>query len=75
MAEDRREPVLHVLPTTVTLSGALLSTGCAAVPSPSLAVIRLCAVASMSPQLPREQSCATAIAAASAATCSRAFSA
>src|SRR3954447_3191917 len=66
---------LGVLPVTLTLTGALLSSGCAAVPSPSLAVIRACAVARMSPQLPREQSCATAIAAASAATWRRAFSA
>ena len=62
-------------PLTVTLRGSLLSTGLAAVPLVSLAVMRACAVASMSPQLPREQSWATAIAAASAPTWSRARSA
>jgi hypothetical protein len=62
-------------PVTVTLSGSLFSTGWAAVPSESLRVISAWAVAFMSPQLPREQSCATAIAAASAPTCRRARSA
>ena len=66
---------LGVLPSTVTLSGSLLSTGWAALASPSLAVTSARAVASMSPQLPRAQSCATASAAASAAICRRARSA
>src|SRR4051812_8056883 len=39
-----------VLPVTVTLSGAVPSTGCAAVASPSLAMTSERAVASMSPQ-------------------------
>src|SRR3712207_2155842 len=60
---------LGVLPVTDTLNGSLLSTGWAAVASPSLAATRARAVASVSPQLPRAQSCATASAAASAAIC------
>src|SRR3954454_18161506 len=61
-----------VRPVTVTLGGTLLSTGCAADALPSLAATMARAVASVSPQVPREQSWATAMAAASAATCSRA---
>jgi hypothetical protein len=55
----------------------VLSTGSSAVPSGLLAVMSAWAVASMalSSQNPREQSCATAIAAASAPTCRRARSA
>src|SRR4051812_19635068 len=66
---------LGVPPVTVTLSGAELSTGFPAVPVLSLAAMSAWAVACMSPQAPREQSSATAIAAASAPTCRRARSA
>src|ERR687883_652820 len=52
-------------PVTVTLVGAWLSTGGAVLTSASLAATSDVAVASMSPQLPRAQSCATASAAAS----------
>src|SRR4051794_31485477 len=62
-------------PVTVTLVGDDESTGGAVVTSGSLAATRDLAVASMSPQLPRAQSWATASAAASAATWSRARSA
>src|SRR4051812_38718224 len=52
---------LGVLPVTLTLSGALLSCGWSVVASPSLARTIAVAVASMSPQLPRAQSWATAM--------------
>src|SRR3954447_9134522 len=62
-------------PVTVTLVGAWVSTGGAVLTSGSLAATSADAVASMSPQLPRAQSWATASAAASAATWRRARSA
>src|SRR3954447_3334070 len=62
-------------PVTVTLVGEDESTGGAVLTAGSLAATSAEAVASMFPQVPRAQSWATASAAASAATCSRARSA
>src|SRR3954466_5628594 len=62
-------------PVTVTLVGEPESTGGAVLTPGSLAATSADAVASMFPQVPRAQSWATASAAASAATCSRARSA